>query len=63
MKRYENIKKFRLEIGLTQERVAEILRMPKSTYASKENGQRRFSVEEAIELSEVLKKEIRDIFL
>lgn len=57
------LKSLRVRQGLKQQDVANYLGIKKNTYASKENGQRKFNVEEAIKLSKLLKCNIEDIFL
>ncbi len=57
------LKGLRIIKGLTQNEMAQLLDMPKSTYIKKENGKSSFSIEEAIGLSRVLELSIDNIFL
>lgn len=58
-----NLKGLRVRQGLTQEDLANILKISRSAYAKKENQKTRFFVEEAIEISKVLGVSIEEIFL
>ncbi|MEG2380025.1 MAG: helix-turn-helix transcriptional regulator [Bacilli bacterium] len=62
MKNY-TLKSLRARRGLRQRDLAELLDIPITTYSSKENGKRKFTVEEAIILSDIFKCDIREIFL
>ncbi|MPM81527.1 hypothetical protein SDC9_128580 [bioreactor metagenome] len=62
MKNY-TLKSLRAKKGLRQRDMAELLNMPITTYSSKENGERKFTIEEAITLSDIFKCDIREIFL
>lgn len=62
MKNY-TLKSLRAKRGLRQRDIAELLNMPITTYSSKENGERKFTIEEAIILSDIFKCDIREIFL
>lgn len=62
MKNY-TLKSLRAKRGLRQRDIAELLNMPITTYSSKENGERKFTIEEAITLSDIFKCDIREIFL
>lgn len=62
MKNY-TLKSLRAKRGLRQRDMAELLNMPITTYSSKENGERKFTIEEAITLSDIFKCDIREIFL
>lgn len=62
MKNY-TLKSLRAKKGLRQKDIAQLLNMPVSTYSGKENGERKFTVDEAIILSDIFKCDIREIFL
>lgn len=62
MKNY-TLKSLRAKKGLRQRDMAELLNMPITTYSSKENGERKFTIEEAITLSDIFKCDVREIFL
>ena len=57
------VKLLRLEKGLKQKEMAELLEMNHSTYVSKELGDRRFNIYEAIKLAEIFDCNVEDIFL
>lgn len=52
----------RIEKGLTQVQLAELIDMPASTYQKKEQGQTEFTITEAKKISKVLKKKPSSIF-
>lgn len=56
------IKKFRESLGLKQEDFAEIIHVSKVNYSKKENGLVKFSLNEAILISNHFKKPIETIF-
>lgn len=56
------LKAARVENGLTQAQLAELIDMPTSTYQKKEQGQTEFTIAEAKKISEVLKKKPASIF-
>lgn len=58
-----NLKGIRVSKGLTQESLAKLIDMPKSTYIKKENEETYFNIKEAIALSKVLGFGIEYIFL
>lgn len=58
-----SIKKLREEKGISQIKMAEILKIPVSTYNVYENGNRRVPEEIARNISRILDVEIKDIFL
>lgn len=62
MKNY-TLKSLRAKRGLRQKDLAKVLNMSASTYSSKENGERRFTIEEAIAIADFFKQDIREIFL
>lgn len=57
------VKELRIKHGLKQKEVAEELGLKVSTYSSKESGARKFTIHEALKISELFKCEIKDIFL
>lgn len=57
------LKSLRVKQGLKQKDVANYLGIKKNTYAGKENGNRKFTIEEAIKLSKLFDCSIEDIFL
>lgn len=57
------LKLLRSKQGLQQKEFAKMMGMKQSTYASKENGARRFTLSEAIKISEFFNCEPKDIFL
>ncbi len=56
------LKAARVENGLTQIQLANLLEMPISTYRKKETGQTEFTISEAIKVSKILNKKIEEIF-
>ncbi|WP_420909345.1 helix-turn-helix transcriptional regulator [Aneurinibacillus migulanus] len=58
----ENVKETRKSCGLTQEEVAKHLGMTKCNYSKKENGQLRFSIDEALKLSQLFSTTIEKLF-
>lgn len=60
---YINLKRKREEMGFTQEYMASKLGFKtKSAYCMKEKGIRKFTIEEAKIISNILKEKIDDIF-
>lgn len=57
------LKSLRAKKGLRQKDVAEMLDIKPTTYTGKENGDRKFTVEEAVKLSEIFQCDVKDIFL
>ena len=57
------LKSLRVKQGLKQQDVANYLGITVSVYNYKENGKRKFSIDEAIKLARLLKCDIEDIFL
>lgn len=57
-----SVKVARQQKGLSQEAVARMLNMPVVTYIKKENGQTRFYLDEAVKLSEILEKPLKELF-
>ncbi|EMJ5760849.1 TPA: helix-turn-helix transcriptional regulator [Clostridioides difficile] len=56
------LKAARVEIGLTQRQLAELIKMPFSTYQKKEQGHTQFTIKEASEIAIVLNKKPSEIF-
>lgn len=57
------LKELRLSKGIKQIDMANKLKLEPTTYCQKENGSRRFTVEEAIMISDILERDIKEIFL
>ncbi|MFN1873250.1 helix-turn-helix transcriptional regulator [Clostridioides difficile] len=57
------LKAVRVEIGLTQKQLAELINMPLSTYRKKEQEQTQFTIKEASKIAYVLNKNPTEIFL
>lgn len=58
-----NLKKIREDIGITQTSMAKHLGITLQSYFNKEQGKNEFTISEAFKISEVLNKNINDIFL
>lgn len=56
------IKELRLKKGYTQKDMAKFLGIDQSTYANKENGRRKFEVDEACMLEEIFKVPVIKLF-
>lgn len=61
--RNNTLKRLRKEKNLRQIDVANVIGVKKTTYASKENGERRFTLEEADALAEYFNVDLREVFL
>lgn len=59
---YERLKEIREEKGYTIEDMAQVIGKSPCNYFKKENGNVKFSVNEAIRISKFLKKRVEDIF-
>ena len=57
-----NLKGIRISRGLTQDDLAKLINMPKSTYIKKENEKSYFNIKEAIEIAKVLNLSMDYIF-
>ena len=57
------LKSERVQKELTQKQVADKLGLSTGAYCDKENGKRKFTVAEAIKLSDLLGFDMREIFL
>ncbi len=56
------LKAARVENGLTQIQLANLIGMPCSTYRKKEQGYTEFTIKEAIKISKALNKKPEEIF-
>ena len=56
------VKELRKKAGFTQKDMARFLNIDQSTYANKENGRRKFEVDEACILEEIFKVPVIEIF-
>ncbi|KXS45557.1 MAG: hypothetical protein AWU54_293 [Candidatus Frackibacter sp. T328-2] len=61
-KRFPTLKAMRINAGLTQEDMAELLDTSKSNYNKKENGNSTFKLAEAKKIADLFGKSIEDIF-
>ena len=59
----QSLKVIRKESNLTQEDVARMLGLTRQAYSHKEKGIRKFSIEEALALSDIFNTDVRNIFL
>lgn len=57
------LKSMRVLKKLSQQRIADLMRMNVMTYSAKENGIREFTVSEFLELCEILECSFDDIFM
>lgn len=57
-----NLKGIRVSRGLTQEDLAKLINMPKSTYIKKENEIYYFNIKEAIDIAKILDLSVDYIF-
>ncbi|WP_366141332.1 helix-turn-helix transcriptional regulator [uncultured Clostridium sp.] len=62
MSKNYKLKSIRVKNNLKQMDIANAIGIPVSTYCQKENGQRKFTLEEAWEISKFLEEKIDDIF-
>lgn len=62
MEKNYQLKSIRVRNKLTQSDMAKAMNVPVSTYCQKENGQRKFTLEEAWEISNILGEAIDNIF-
>lgn len=58
-----NLKGRRVAKGLTQEAIAKLLNMTKTTYGRKERGDAQFDLNEVKQILEILECKFEDIFL
>lgn len=59
---YEKLKEIREKKGYTIEDMAKVIDKSPCNYFKKENGNVKFSVNEALKISKFLKKKVEDIF-
>lgn len=57
-----NIKEYRKKKGYTQKEIADILGIKQASYSDKERGRRGFTVEELLQLEDILGVSISDMF-
>lgn len=61
---YEKLRKLREKKNITQKQMAKMLGFKSiNAYSLKERGERKFTVEEALQISKLLKISVEDIFL
>ena len=61
--KYPKLKAKRVELGLTQQEMADKLGITTTTYCFKENGKREFTISEIATLLNILQCNFTDIFL
>lgn len=59
---YERLKEIRVKKGYTVEDMAEVINKSPCNYSKKENGDVKFSVNEALQISKFLKSKVEKIF-
>ena len=59
---YERLRKIREKKGYTIDDMAQLINKSPCNYCKKENGDVKFSVNEALIISRFLKKKVEDIF-
>lgn len=59
---YEKLKEIRTQKGYSIEEMADVIEKSPCTYFKKENGDVKFSVNEAIKISKFLHKKVENIF-
>ena len=59
---YEKLKEIRTQKGYSIEEMADVIEKSPCTYFKKENGDVKFSVNEALEISSFLKTKVEKIF-
>lgn len=59
---YEKLKEIRIQKGYSIEEMADVIDKSPCTYFKKENGDVKFSVNEAIAISKFLHKKVEEIF-
>ena len=57
-----NVKEYRKKKGYTQKEIADILGIKQASYSDKERGRRGFTVEELLQLEDILGVSISDMF-
>lgn len=58
----KKLKVLRVSLGLTQEEFAKIIDIPISTYRKKENGESKFTLDEAYKISKIANGTIEEFF-
>lgn len=58
----KKLKILRVNLGLTQEEFAKFIDIPLSTYRKKENGESKFTLDEAYKISKLANGTIEEIF-
>lgn len=58
----KKLKILRVNLGLTQEEFAKFIDIPLSTYRKKENGESKFTLDEAYRISKIANGTIEEIF-
>lgn len=57
-----NIKDIRIEKGISQLKLCELLGISQTSLSNKESGRRPFTVEEVLKLEEILEVTVREMF-
>lgn len=57
-----SLRMLRAELDVNQEKFAELINMPVSTYRKKENGESKFTLNEAYCIAKVCNKSVDEIF-
>ena len=57
-----NVKEYRKKKGYTQKEIADTLKIKQASYSDKERGRRGFTVEELLQLEDILGVSISDMF-
>ena len=57
------LKQIRQESDLTQEELADLLGLTRQAYSHKENGKRKFTLEEALIIADTFGLKVEEIFL
>lgn len=57
-----NVKKYRENLKISQKDIASKLKMTQQAYSRKERGIRKFTIDEAFKLEDILKVSIRELF-
>lgn len=58
----KNLRILRTQLGLTQEEFAKYISLPISTYRKKENGESKFTLDEAYKISKIADKSVEEFF-
>lgn len=57
-----SLRKLRAELDISQEKFAELINMPVSTYRKKEKGESQFTLNEAYHIAKTCNKSVDEIF-